>query len=200
MLELIPSTAKALRVAALVALAPTVTSGCQAWWGAPGAQSGAKLVTRRVLDAEQTITVTAAVRVNQGRRLLQAVEAWREADIDHAKIYFYRGTATNAVEFRVPKQQLGAAVKFNNLIRNTSYRVEVRAWADAEETARIDNLDADAGSCTTSFATTNLAEMTLQDGLRLKLRDKVFAGQAAGAIGVTDGEVFDTTEPESISF
>ena len=197
---LISGSAKLIRTAVAVAVLPLATAGCQAWWGAPGPSTGAKLVTRRVLDADETIIVTAAVRVNQSRRLLQAVEAWREADVDHAKIFFYRGTATTPVEFVVPKAQLGAAIKFNNLIRNTDYRVEVQAWADAAEATRIDNLEADAGSCTTTFSTTNLAEMTLPDGLQLKLRDKTFAGRATGAIGVRDGEVYDTTEPESISF
>ncbi|MEB3330763.1 MAG: hypothetical protein VKQ33_16175 [Candidatus Sericytochromatia bacterium] len=200
MFDQISTTLKTVCASAIVLSAPTMTSGCQPAAGTPGSPTGTRLVTRKVLDATDTITVTAAVRVNQGRRLLQAVEAWREADVNHAKLFFYRGTSDNPTEFKVPKAQLGAAIKFNNLIRNTNYRVEVRAWADEAETQPIDNLDADPTSCTTTFSTTNVAEMTLQSGIQLKLRNKVFAGRASGSIGVLDGSVVDTDEPETISF
>jgi hypothetical protein len=160
----------------------------------------ATLVALQVPDAPQTVTVTAAVRVNQGRVLLQAFEAWQRDDIDHARLFFFRGADATPRTFDVNKANLSSAIRFNNLVRNTGYRVEVRAWADAAESEQIDNFASDPSSCTTTFATTDVAEMTLGSGISLKLRDRVFAGRASSSIGITDGEVVDTSEPEFISF
>ena len=155
------------------------------------------------LTHQETVTAHALLSIADegGRQLLTVagVEPWKKADIDHVDVALYQdGSTTPLVSQTVTQANLAGTITFTSLRMNTGYKVEVKAWADANGTVRIDNLAADAASCTTSFSTTN--ESVVNAGvLKLQLVNKVFSGTTNGsAIQVTDGVVENPGASEAI--
>ena len=152
----------------------------------------------QAVDSERRVQATSRVEVTAPRRVQAVVEAWKKADIHHAELTLYRLPAkTKLSSLTLAQADLDKTVKFNDLSILSDYMVEARAWADASGEVAVDNLELDATSCTTVFETGT--DDTLDIGtLKLRLKDKLFAGKASGALGVTDGEVLDTTATPGI--
>lgn len=166
-------------------------------------QPGAPVPMTQTAD-QGTVTAHALIAIadEDGRRVLAlaGVEAWKKADIDHVNVALYQvGSATPLVSQNVTQADLAGTITFTSLRQNTDYKVEVKAWADSAETVRIDNLAADAASCTTTFSTTNLAVQAV-GVLKLQLVNKVFSGTTSGsAIQVTDGVVENPAASEAMT-
>lgn len=150
---------------------------------------------------EQRVQVSSRVEVREvaGRRVqAAAVVPWTKADIHHAELTLYLlPTKTKLSSLTLAQADLDQSVKFNDLSILSDYMVEARAWADASGEVPIDNLDLDATSCTTVFETGTTETLDIGT-LKLRLQDKLFEGKARGSIGVTDGEVLDTTATPGI--
>jgi hypothetical protein len=157
------------------------------------------------LAARATLNITGP----SGYRIL-TLTAWNRTDIDHVSLALYKeGVATGAAK-TVANAALGSPVTLTNLRYGTTYKVVARAWADAAGTTEIDNI-VDAGSdsaCSTTFTTPSLVAATAGDNVSdgavaiaipVRLKDKTFAGQAAGStgVGVTNGTIVNTTAAES---
>ena len=151
-------------------------------------------------ELDQRVQVTSHVEVKEvaDRRVQAVVEAWKKADIHHAELTLYRlPTKTKLSSLTLAQADLDKTVKFNDLSILSDYMVEARAWADASGEVPIDNLDLDATSCTTVFETGTTESLDIGT-LKLRLKDKLFEGKARGSIGVTDGDVLDTTATPGI--
>lgn len=175
-------------------------AGCAAAPGGPVAPASGPLA---IPAAGVTAIAHLDVRDLRDRRLLAgvAVTPWVKADIDHVKLALFKGAASSPVlSFEVASADLSKQVRFTNLVRHTTYRIEARAWADAAEANAIDRFDSDADSCTTTFATTDLDAIDI-GSIKLRLKDKTFAGETTGsAVEVTDGAVVDTMATEGVEF
>lgn len=149
-----------------------------------------------------TVTATAKLSVVDatGRQLLAAIEPWKFADIDHVQVALFKGAdATPLVALAIGKGELARPITFSNLRQGTAYRVEIKAWSDAAEATQIDNLAADAASCTTAFTTSNVDSIDI-GALKLRLKNKVFEGKTTGsAIAVTDGTLVPGAATEAIA-
>lgn len=165
-------------------------------------QPGAPAPMAQTAD-QGTVTAHALIAIadEDGRRLLATgVTPWKKADIDHVNVALYQvGSASPLISQNVSQADLAGTITFTSLRQNTDYKVEVKAWADSAETVRIDNLAADAASCTTLFSTTNLAVQPI-GVLNLRLVNKVFSGTTSGsAIQVTDGVVENPAASEAMT-
>jgi voltage-gated potassium channel Kch len=149
-------------------------------------------------DDGVTATLSLDMRDNAQRRLLAEVMPWTRADIDHAKLSLYRsGNPTPVTTMTVANADLAKSVVFTNLARSTSYTIVARAWSDASENTEIDNYEANATSCATTFST-GLDTNVDAGAISLRLRDRVYSGTTTGsAVNVTDGSVVDTSSQES---
>lgn len=170
-------------------LAAVAAAGC-----APG------LSTPAPADADVSASARLTAMDAAGRRLLGDVTPWTRADIDHVTLDLSRSAdGTTLLELPVSATALGQAVTFSHLKRNTAYQVVAHAWADAAGTQPIDNGELDPASCTTVFTTGTDARLDIGP-LKLRLRNKVFAGQAGNTgLTVIDGHVVDDPGPEAIA-
>lgn len=166
-----------------------------------GCAQPATTPTPSAIAQESSVTAFARldVRDTADRQVLATlgVLPWTKTDIDHVKVFLYEDGTLKAT-LTVRQADLTNTLTFTNLRRYATYKIEVKAWADALETSPIDNFDADAASCTTSFTTTNLDTVSV-GSLKLRLRNKIFSGTTTGsAIEVTDGTVEDTASTAAI--
>lgn len=177
----------------LLPLLPLLLGGCLQ--SAPAAIAPAK-----------TVTVSSRVEVTQApaRRVQTAeapVEAWKKADIHHADLTLYRVAGEHKVKLSsltVQQADLDKAVKFSSLSTHTDYLVEARAYADAAAAVAIDDLEAEAASCQTSFRTSGVLQLDV-GVIKLRLRDKLYSGTARSTgVEVTDGAVVGTTATPTI--
>ncbi|MFN3428775.1 MAG: hypothetical protein ACK46X_02350 [Candidatus Sericytochromatia bacterium] len=150
-------------------------------------------------QATVTVYATLALGGAADRHVLSplGMAPWTRGTIDHLTLSLYKDNVLVAT-ITVPKADLDKTISFTNLHMNSAYAVVARAWSDANETSQIDNLAFDAASCTTTFHTTTAENLNV-GALRLRLRDKVFAGagQSSG-LTVTDGGFTDPTLSEAI--
>lgn len=139
-----------------------------------------------------TVTLTARVAVSDARSLLgsDVLQPWSSADIDTLSIALYKGTDPTPVATReLDQAHLGQQVSFTNLDLNAAYTIKTLAYAGAEEPLPIhDDVTYDA-TCVTAFSTTTASTVALPDGIKLKLRDRAFAGhtRANGVLVIPGG-------------
>lgn len=201
-----------LAVIAATAIAALLT-GCNA---APvTAPSGAALGMMAKAAQQDQVAMTGALNVTgpAGYRVM-ALTAWTKADIDHVKLTLLKSNggayvATGATK-TIAGADLAASVNLGNLKMASSYKIVARAYADADETNAIDNVD-ETGSdadCAVTFTTPSLVSASTGDNvddatksvtIPVRLRDKTFAGKAgsSGGVAVTNGTIVNTSSTET---
>jgi hypothetical protein len=148
---------------------------------------------------------------------VQTLTAYNLNDIDHVKLTLqkWNGTAyadVSGVNKTIARAALTSPVTLTNLKMASQYKVVARAYADAAETAQLD--DAVDANNSVAFTTPSLVagsgaqnsssadavnDATLTIAIPTRLKNKTFAGQASAANGVavTNGTIVNTTATES---
>lgn len=205
------NTLKALSAALI--LTSAVMSGCAV------SQPTAAMTPQ----AEPTVDMVAHfdVRSASGYQLLATTTAYNLNDIDHVTLSVQKqvsGTWTDVPGFtakKVARVDLGTALTLSNLRMATDYKIIAKVYSAADEAVAANRIDnAAAADNEITFTTPSLSvaanqvNATTGDSINIdarsitikaKLKNKVFAGDAKSATGVTvtNGTIVDTTATET---
>lgn len=151
------------------------------------------------LEPGVTVTAQLALRQEDGRRLLQAVEPWRQADVALATVILYKvGTSDVEVARKdLTNAELGGTLTFSNLRQSSDYKILTEAYTATGE--QIDNFAFVPASCTTTFSVGTASPVTI-GSVALQLRNKGFSGASSGnGLSIVDGGLDEPAGPEAIT-
>lgn len=178
------------------------------------ASPAAMTMSEPTIDVLGTFEVTSAA----GYRLMSTETAYHLGTIDHVTLTVQKLDGSTYVDIpgftakKVAQAELANALTLKNLRMASTYKISAKAYADAAETNRIDNGSAADNDVTFTTPTLNvsasqvnsttgdsISTATLPVTIKVKLKDKTFAGQAQSSNGVqvTNGTIVNTTATES---
>lgn len=202
---------KALTMLASTIVLGALLAGCSV--SQPAAPAGIA-TSEPTVDVIGTFQVTSAA----GYQLMATETAYHLGNLDHVMLSVQKldgGTWGSVAGFeakKVARADLGQALTLKNLRMGTQYKIVAKAYADAAGTDRIDNgaaSDNEVGFTTPTLNVVtervntasgdSISTATLPVTIKVKLKDKTFAGQASSSNGVqvTNGTIVDTTATET---
>ncbi|MFP5501564.1 MAG: hypothetical protein ACLGIN_03680, partial [Candidatus Sericytochromatia bacterium] len=188
---------KALTMFASTLVLGALLAGCSV--SQPTAPTGIQ-AQEPAVDVIGTFQVTSAA----GYQLMSTETAYHLGNIDHVMLSVQKldgGTWAGVTGFeakKVARADLGQPLTLKNLRMGTQYKIVAKTYADAAGTDRIDNgaaADNEAAFTTPTLnvvaervntaAGDSISTATLPVTIKVKLKDKTFAGQASSGSGVS---------------
>lgn len=168
--------------------------------------AAAPTATPAVVDDSVSVKALLSITGPTGYRVL-TLTAWNKSDINHVKLTLIRVSDSTTIGTKtVANANLATAIAFSNLRASTTYKVLAEAYSDAGATNQIDN--GSSADNTTTFTTPSIVSAAAGDNIddststvsvKVKLKDKTFAGSAnsSGGVTVTNGTIVSTSTTES---
>lgn len=126
-------------------------------------------------------------RITAPRSTQTELPAYTKALINHVilQVFTLNGGVeqSKVAERSIPQQDLDNTVIFSNLKDHTAYRIKAMAYATADESTLISNLD--AGACFDITITTN--DQPTISGITLTLIDRLFSAELPTGAQITNG-------------
>lgn len=136
----------------------------------------------------------------------EAILPFAKANLARVDVFLWsaplNASPTLVAVHQLTADQFDTPLDFSNLLPDAPYRLTVKAFqaADGNTPDVLVEAQDDAGSVTNFSTVANeIIDLDALGGIQLTLLDRVFHGEAPGAITLTEGVLESTTSPEGIA-